>query len=133
MRTHIMSMTYAPKVKGIRNGTIRQTIRVLNPKRPIQQSDRLIIHSWSGKPYRSSWGWRVEGEVSEVAKFNALSDGVSDVHANFKFHKWDSPVMDRIAELDGIKPPTGIALKDVLEKFHGKFTDEAVRFQIIRW
>lgn len=38
-----------------------------------------------------------------------------------------------LAKLDGISPPTGQALKETLERYHGKFTDKPVRFQVIRW
>jgi len=133
MTTHIMAMTYAPKVEGIKDGTIKQTIRVVNPNRPFQTHEKVIIHGWEGKPYRSPWSWRIETVIVEAGEFNAYASGVADVNDNFRFHTWNSPVMDRIARLDGICPPTGMALKEVLEEFHGKFTDEPIRFQIIRW
>lgn len=135
MTTHILSMTYGPKIEGVRNGTIRQTIRKYNPKRPFKIGDKLLIHGWSGKPYRSPWNWRMEAEVKELPSFEARNIGVNDTApiAQMRFYAWDTPVMDRIAGYDGISPPTGLALKEVLEKFHGKFTDEPIEFQVVRW
>jgi hypothetical protein len=135
MTTHILSMTYAPKIAGVRNGSIRQTIRKYNPKRPFKVGDKLIIHGWESKPYRSPWNWRIEVHIDQLPEFEARDNGVNDLApvAGYKFHAWNSTVMDRIAKLDGIDPPTGVALKEVLEKFHGEFSFNPVRFQVIRW
>ena len=49
---------------------------------------------------------------------------------------WDTPhdVLDAIAKADGIDPPTGLGLKQVLEAFHGPFPyAPMMEFQIIRW
>ncbi len=47
---------------------------------------------------------------------------------------WFDELIDRIAKLDGILPPTGTELKNVLETYHGRFHDfNPVHFQIIRW
>ena len=53
MTTHILSMTYGPKIAGVMDGSIRQTIR--HTER-IKVGDKLILHTWTGKPYRSPWG-----------------------------------------------------------------------------
>jgi len=52
---------------------------------------------------------------------------------NISYVPWQDPLVDELARLDGIDPPTGMALKEVLEGFHGKFTDKPVIFQVIRW
>ncbi|MDD5323595.1 MAG: hypothetical protein PHD43_23920 [Methylococcales bacterium] len=143
MTTHILSMTYGPKIAGVRDGTIRQTIRRLNPKRPFKLGDKLLIHGWSGKPYRSPWNWRMEAVVKELDRLEVdnedwvLWDHYDLTHEGFctALNPWDDehPVIDRIAKADGIVPPTGLGLKAVLESMHGPFTDEDIEFQIIRW
>ncbi len=133
MTTHILSMTYGPKIAGVRNGTIRQTIRVLNPEKPYRAGDKIHIHGWSGRPYRSSWSWRLTVFAQPSARFDAYADRVEDVYNAHRRHDWDSKTMDHTAQQDGIDPPTGLALKAVLEGFHGKFTDKPVRFHVIRW
>ena len=129
MTTHILSMTYGPKIEGVRNGTIRQTIRKYNPKRPIVFGDKLLIHGWEGKPYRSPWNWRIEATVINTEIHSANNKW-------FGLELWVNDcagVLRQVAARDGIEPPTSLGLKAVLEGFHGSFTDEPVRFQIIRW
>lgn len=143
MTTHIMAMTYAPKVEGVKNGTIRQTIRRFNPKNPFKLGDKLLIHGWSGKPYRSPWSWRLEAKVKELDKLLcdcdmwALVDHYDLTHSGYctAAHPWDSthPIIDKIAKADGITPPTGMSLKLVLEGFHNMFGPDCTEFQVIRW
>ena len=132
MVTHILSMTYGPKIEGVRNGAIRQTIRRLNPKRPFKLGDKLLIHGWSGKPYRSPWNWRMEAIVTEVFELCVADWGVVGLENPPRWTSWDDEGVDYLAESDGIDPPTGDALKAVLERFHGKFHEPAY-FQVIRW
>ena len=142
MTTHILSMTYQPKIEGVRNGTIRQTIRLYNEKRPFKVGDKLLIHGWAGKPYRSKWSWRMEATVNFCPEINMIAD--KDVvrvpvwsHAIRDFAWvpvfWDQDYANELARLDGISPPCGPELKRVLETYHGKFTDEPVQMQVIRW
>jgi len=63
MTTHILSMTYGPKIEAVKRGEVARTIRRYNPKKPKKVGDRLLIHTWAGKPYRSKWGWRMTTEV----------------------------------------------------------------------
>jgi len=131
MTTHILSMTYPPKIEGVRHGTIRQTIRRFNPERPFEIGDKLLIHGWEGKPYRSPWNWRMDAELKEVLALDCYSDHV--MQDGWLRWSWGEMHPTWLAQKDGIEPPTGEALKAVLERFHGKFTDEPVRFQVIRW
>jgi hypothetical protein len=144
MTTHILSMTYGPKIEGVRNGTIRQTIRRFNPKRPFEIGDKLLIHGWSGKPYRSLWNWRMEAVVKELDRLEVdddawtLSDHQDLTHEGFctACHIWEQehPRMVDIALADGIYPPTSRQLRAVLESFHGPFPeDDMMEFQVIRW
>jgi len=142
MTTHILGMTYGPKIEGVRNGTIRQTIRRLNPERPFALGDKLLIHGWAGKPYRSPWDWRLKAEVREldwlkvdcscwvvIQYEDLIRDGYRATSSPWRY---EHEVIDSIAKADGIEPPTGLGLKTVLERFHGLFV-EATEFQVIRW
>lgn len=143
MTTHILSMTYQPKIEGVRNGTIRQTIRIYNPKRPFKVGDKLLIHGWEGRMYRSPWSWRMEEVVKELDRLDCdsdvwvLWDNYDLKHEGFcsavNPYECQHDVIDAIAKADGISPATGLELKNVLERYHGKFTDKPVRFQVIRW
>jgi hypothetical protein len=144
MTTHILSMTYGPKIAGVRGGTIRQTIRRLNPNNPFKLGDKLLIHGWEGKSYRSPWNWRIEATVKELDKLEVDSEAwVLWDHQDLiaegwctALHIWDQehPLMVDIAIADGIDPPTSKAVKAVLESFHGPFpSDDMLEFQIIRW
>ena len=149
MTTHIISMTYPPKIDGVRDGTIRQTIRAYNPKFPFKLDDKLLIHGWSGKPYRSPWSWRISGVVKELdhlwvdSDIWALKDHYDLTHSGLAtaISFWDTPHhrIDKIAKVDGIDPPTGLGLKKVIEGFHGRLPDffdpidKMREFQVIRW
>lgn len=144
MTTHILGMTYEPKIQGVRHGTIRQTIRLYNPKNPFKLGDRLIIHGWAGNPYRSPWSWRMNAVIEEIdhiwvdSEAWVLKDDYDLTHERYAtaLNPWDIPhdVLDKIAKADGIDPPTGAELKKVLEAFHGPFPyAPMMEFQIIRW
>jgi hypothetical protein len=142
MTTHILSMTYGPKIEGVRNGTIRQTVRRLNPDNPFELGDKLLFHGWAEKPYRSPWDWRLKAEVQELdwlkvdSLYWVLVNHESLTHAGYgtAAGPWgcQHDVIDGIAKADGIEPPTGLGLKAVLERFHGPFISEK-EFQVIRW
>lgn len=66
MTTHILSLTYKPKIDPVFKGQIRQTIRTYNPGKPKMPGDKILLHEWTGKPYRSPWGRRFEGTVAET-------------------------------------------------------------------
>lgn len=133
MTTHILSMTYQPKIEGVRNGTIRQTIRLYNEKRPFKVGDKLLIHGWAGKPYRSRWNWKANATIQESFEIECHQDYFID--GEDWLHHWNTKggYASDLASEDGISPSTGLELKAVLERYHGKFTDKLVRFQVIRW
>ena len=54
-RTFIRPLTYAPKIPGVLDGTIRQAIRV---GQKLAAGDRILFHGWAGTPYRSKWSFR---------------------------------------------------------------------------
>ena len=145
-RTHILSMTYAPKIEAVKNSECRRTTRIYNEDNPFELGDFVLIHGWAGKPYRTPWNWR----LPKMPILEPIDMLASEFSAAFRQHPitglpysnescpinhyfWQDPIMDEAARLDGIVPATGIQYQHVLEKFHGKFTDEPVRFQVIRW
>lgn len=157
MTTHITAITYEPKIEATKNGSIRNTWRILNPKRPKKVRDTLLTHGWSGKPYRSPWNWRRSDEIRQVVEVEVQSEfvrllrmesiggifgkpkddisGIRGITYEMGAHdySWDSKRMDYEAKLDGIQPPLGLELKRTLEGFHGRFEATPVHFQIIRW
>ena len=144
MTTHILGMTYGPKIEAVRSGSIRQTIRKYNPKNPFKLGDRLIIHGWRGKPYRSPWNWRLNAVVKELDHLWVdsgawvLKDHDDLTHEGYAtaLSPWEDSheLLEAIAKADGIEPPTVQELKRVLEGFHGPFPyAPMLEFQIIRW
>jgi hypothetical protein len=106
----ILPLTYAPKIPGVLNGTIRQTIR---KGRKLQVGDLIASHGWEGKPYRSKWSFRTGYfELTQVIDCEIKEWGIKippDTAFGWKYKK-----LNILARLDGIDPPTGEALRDVL-------------------
>jgi hypothetical protein len=135
---YVMAFTYEPKIERVRRGEISQTIR---PKWKVALGDRILLHGWTGKPYRSKWSWRLSVTVSHVENIYAFADGIKiDINGAWIFFPWDSERADTIAALDGIEPPTGIALGKLLTNMHRLLprhrygpTDYRPNFQIIAW
>jgi len=129
MTTHCIALTYAPKIDGVRNGTIRQTIRRVN-KRVYKVGDKLVLHGWEGKPYRSPWNWRTEEfTITQAERITITDDGIYTNNGIWHFD-WDSAPVDGIAWQDGIVPPTGIGLKNILMNKNNKYMGE---YWILRW
>ena len=147
MTTHIMSMTYAPKIEPIKTGDCRQTTRIYNYKNPFKVGDSILIHGWGGRPYRSPWNWRRSKEpVTQIVDMVVTEDTamfyqnpitgrlIGTESLKTLALPWHDGVMDELARLDGIVPATGSEYKLVLEGFHGPFAKYAPEhFQIIRW
>jgi len=118
-------LTYEPKIAGVRDGTIRQTIRV---GRKFRVGDLVSFHGWEGKPYRSKWSFRTPYVMlNDVIPITILPHGFAAPH---EFRPWC--LLDEIARLDGIEPPTGEALCRVLSGMH-KIPFAGVGAQILRW
>ena len=75
-------------------------------------------------------GQRTDAVVKRVIDIECYADYYID--NDDWVNLWGGWHAAQLASLDGIEPPNGLALKAVLEKFHGKFTDEPVRFQVIQ-
>ena len=136
MATHCMSFTYEPKILGVINGSIRQTIRRrsgtdstrFSKRKEFGVGDKLIMHGWEGRPYHTPWSWRIEEVLTGVGVLLLVDEGLFNIRG--EFIPWDSEFADHLAQRDGIDPPTGFGLKEVL-KMHGK--DWEGEYYVLRW
>ena len=120
-------LTYSPKIPGVLNGTIRQTIRT---RRTYAVEDRIAFHGWAGKPYRSPWSFRTEYfRLREVIPIFILPAGIA-FEDDRSWKRWENLAF--IAEKDGIVPATGEELGRVLSSYH-KIPVDGVPAQILRW
>jgi hypothetical protein len=134
MATHILSLTYAPKIPLVKSGECAQTIRLRNPDRPKKVGDKLILHTWAGKPYRTKWDWRLETEISEL---ELLEFPYPEWVFDGKFHR----KLYELAARDGISVPDhkfpnlkmAFDLTDALAKLNGIRTVSDRLWDIIRW
>lgn len=129
---HVKSFTYAPKIEAVFDGRCTQTIRKLNPLRPVRVGDEILFHTWTGRPYASKWGRRMRVKVTEVIDATLHEIGMVLRFQNdaLEFYGWRTEEADEIARKDFIDPPTGEGLYDVLEEKNEDFYGE---YQIIRW
>jgi len=137
MRKWCLPLTYKPKIDGVRNGTIRQTIRMGTK---YHAGDMVMFHGWAGRPYYSSWDFRTEYfELLEIQNCISTDDGiiirgVDTLQSNPLIYSTGLKLWgdcDQIAELDGIDPPTGQALRDALIGRNGNIDGKTA--QILRW
>lgn len=127
MRKWNLSLTYAPKIEGVCDGSITQTMRV---GRKYNVGDVIAFHGWSGRPYRSQWSWRTPYfPVVSVATIWMYPSGIR-FGSSPRIVEWGE--LDWLAKRDGIAPPTGLALRDVLFGMN-PMKGPAVGAQIIRW
>jgi hypothetical protein len=130
MTVHYIALTYEPKIAAVRQGTVRQTIRRVG-KRVYRVGDKVVLHGWEGKPYRSPWNWRTEEfTLKEVEEVILDDEGVFIPGPNIRWH-WSTIYADNLARLDGIVPPLGISLQAVLSGKNGKGWQ--TRYWILRW
>jgi hypothetical protein len=127
MATHILSLTYASKIPLVKSGECTQTVRLHNPDKPKRVGDKLILHTWEGKPYRSRWDWRLETEISELHLLTFQPEPVID-------GAWrPSSFMDDVARQDGIMPVSASELYRILEHLNGLHHLGNTLWDIIRW
>jgi hypothetical protein len=128
-----LALTYEPKIQPVRDGTCRQTIRPIGKGPAKQVGDLISFHGWQGRPYHSSWSWRTPYTPITIAKSCLIRDeGIDNLKFQGEFGLWDWEELDALAEIDGIVPPTGIALRDVLMS-KNKIPAIGIEAQIIRW
>lgn len=141
---HSMPMTCKDKLDRVFTGEIRQTIR---QGRRYQVGDALTIFEWMGTPYRSKWGRRMDVIIVQAIPIFVDENGVRQIHDRVEYgphticsttgamSEWGSSVvLDMLADLDGLKPPTSVHLKEVLFKLHPDLDFEKGEvFQVVRW
>ena len=123
-------LIYAPKIPGVIDGTIRQTIRV---GRKFRVGDLVSFHGWEGRPYRSKWSFRTPYFTLTMARAIRIVPGgivVPPRPLHEEYYAWRE--LDDLAARDGIEPPTGEALRDVLLGMH-KIPADGIEAQILRW
>ena len=127
-----LPLTYQPKIQPVREGICTQTIRT---GRKFKVGDLVRFYVWEGRPYRSKRTTITEYmPLKEVWEIDIRERGIMTY--NFegyaaKFYAWVES--DWLAALDGILPPTGEALRDVLIQKNGKISSEGIVAQVIRW
>jgi hypothetical protein len=129
-RRWVLPLTYAPKIPGVIGGTLRQTIR---PGGKYRVGDWVAFHGWEGLPYRSRWSFRTGYFLLYEVKDIIISrKGIRHVRDGRPgpLRSWHG--YDELAARDGIQPPTGEALRDVLLAMH-KIPEGGLPTQVIRW
>ena len=144
MRKWRLPLTYQPKIEPVLLGTCRQTIRIrtknkktgkLSPRKEVGDLIRFFL--WSGRPYWSKQIDLTEYEpLKEALDIRIFPDGFVREHLpnhDGQIIPWRSTDAESLAVLDGIVPPTGAALHDVLISKNGKIPAEGLEAQILRW
>lgn len=130
MRKWNIPLTYGPKETGVRTGTCRQTIRAVGKGGHKRVGDLISFHGWAGRPYWSSWSWRTPyTPITDVWGCLVLEEGILWFDTQGKDFWRD---LDYLAAFDGIVPPTGEALRDVLMS-KNKIPFAGIEAQVIRW
>lgn len=151
MRKWRLPLTYQPKIEPVLLGTCRQTIRPCTVSKSKKHPGKIIrkevgdlirFFVWSGKPYRSKQIDLTDYEplvtvincrvrIDSLQRFwptgtwQAASAGPHECRK-----PWNQ--YDCLAARDGIVPPTGEALRDVLTQYN-KIPPEGIECQILRW
>lgn len=122
-------LTYEPKIEPVRKGECTQTIRT---GRKFAVGDLIRFYRWAGKPYRSKretiTGYMV---ITHEIPLFIHPWGIENGKDVAERYLWEQ--CDKLAESDGIVPPTGEALRDVLVSKNGKIPEGGIEAQIIRW
>jgi hypothetical protein len=133
MRKHNLPLTYKPKIPAVLEGRCTQTIRA---GRKIRVRDLVSFHGWEGRPY-SKWSFRMPyKEIHTVWNVKLFAGGIGFPeiqgidYSPYMFRNWD--LLDWLAKLDFIDPPTGEELGNVLLSMH-KIPLGGLPAQIIRW
>jgi hypothetical protein len=139
-----LPLSYEPKIEPVIVGTCRQTIRACtiskskkHPGKIIkkEEGDLVRFYIWTGRPYWSSPKYITDyQELWMTMDIRIIQTGFLIYH-NDKFQReinWDSWEMRDLAKADGIIPPTGEALRDVLMS-KNKIPAEGIEAQILRW
>ena len=97
-----LSLTYAPKIEAVFNGSCRQTLRF---SRNFKEGEKRTIHDWAGVPYRSPWGRRLDVEITRVRLVKVDTKAIA-VYGwggeSWMSFPWDSIGAMNLARADGI-------------------------------
>lgn len=122
-----LPLTYEPKIQGVLNGSIFQSIRI---DTILEIGDSIAFHGWEGTPYKSPWSFRTP--YCEINWAEPIR-----IHEDSIYYPWEKlkipaggPELKYLAALDGIEPATGEELLRILHAFHGSGT---LKGKIIRW
>ena len=124
---HVMSLSYQPKIRAVFSGVCKQTIRRGNR---FRVGDEILLHTWTGKPYRSPWGERLRVVVTRVDVISVEENGYR-CDGGRSWVGWDSVIADMVAGRDGIA--SGVELRDVLKRLNNIKYFDGQTFQIICW
>jgi len=133
MTKHKLPFTYGTKIRFILTGDCTQTIRAGSK---FSVGDEILIYSWSSKPYskRSAWINRTDVVVTSVIPIIVSEVGIKFPLAyDDHIFSWTHEMINDLAKLDFIDPPTGLALRDVLIDLLKLPKGEESDCQIIRW
>jgi len=150
MKKHVKPFTYLPKIEAVKEGKITQTIR---PEKGISEGDSILFHGYRCKcgaedweplddfymklrckacgkrmGYATrKWSWRKRVTVIEVVKATAYNWGLEFQDGSKKL--WRE--LDDLAKKDGIDPPKGEMLAEVLKSVYDLYRGKKI--EIIRW
>jgi len=128
-RKYNVSLTYKPKISGVVDGTITQTIR---KGCRYNIGDWISFHGWEGRPYQSKWNNRTPYfKINSVSYVWLRNEGIAPQRVPHAIQLWED--CNIIAERDGIVPPTGAALKSVVLGDKPLRSGHCIEAQIIRW
>jgi len=134
MRKWNLPLTYAPKIQAVREGTCRQTIRVVGKAGRKNVGDLVSFHGYEngrGTP----WTWRTEyTPFTEVHEIDINAVGIKTYGFDgypAEFYLWKE--LDVLAQKDGIEYGTGVMLGRVLNSMKKLPTFGGVEAQVLRW
>lgn len=147
MKKYVMALTYPPKIPDVISGECRQTVRLVHKgPEPLPASlrlkrpgDELLMHTWTGKPYRSPWGWRgrfVLTEVLELFYFDGWAWsplGGLEKDGRRAFEPVPMSALLDIARRDHIDPPTVEAWEEALMRLNGLKSLVDTDWEVLRW
>jgi hypothetical protein len=142
MRKWNLPLTYEPKIQPVIDGECTQTIRAITISKSKKHPGKLIkkevgdlvrFYRWTGRPYWSSPLYITEYmpliEVLDLTVFNGGIEFPSSLGGR-DFAMWND--LDKLAERDGIVPPKGFVLRNVLLS-KNKIPLNGLVCQILRW
>ena len=132
MKKWNIPLTYAPKIQPVIDGTCRQTIRT---GRKFSVGDLIRFYTWAGRPYHSK-RTTVTGytEIIYCNNITIYHYGInSDTREAFNYNGLEWEELNWLSEKDGIVPPTGEALAEVLKKMNVPIPATGAEAQIVRW